>query len=87
MSSYSTHSGLSATLTTSLSPSLFLFIFWYFLFHPHQSRQLSTPWRPALPQVSSYRGRAMLALEGSLGFLLIVLSASRHFGCDLALYK
>lgn len=78
-----THAGRPATLTISLSLSLFCFFF-VFPFHPNQLRQMTTLWRLVLPQVSSYRGvfpgrcHTILALEGSVGFLLIVLSASRH---------
>lgn len=61
MSIYSTYSDLSATLPTSLSQALFLFL--YFLFYPHRSKQMSAPWRPALPQVSSYRGGTRLTLD------------------------
>lgn len=62
----------------------FSFFFLVFPFSPQPVKADETPWRPAVPRASSYRGvfagccRVTLALEGSVGFLLIVLRALRR---------
>lgn len=77
-------STLQLTLASLQPPLCLILSIFSFSFSPQAVQADEALWRAALPQVSSSRGGfprrcgTMLALEGAVGFLPIVSSASRR---------